>query len=135
MRKLRPNSGRSSGAADQLQTSFQHFLVRRLRPIGAETPACAETPAHRKLRANSGRSSGAADQLKTSYQHILVRRLRTASPETPHWCGNSGHTPEGLLELPTIVKTGPDRRLRCVYIGDSAQHKSCRRINTKTNIS
>ena len=31
----------------------------------------------------------------------LVRRLRPLGAETLHWSGNSGYTPEGLLELPT----------------------------------
>ena len=31
----------------------------------------------------------------------LVRRLRPPVAETPHRSGNSGYTPEGLLELPT----------------------------------
>ena len=34
----------------------------------------------------------------------LVRRLQPPGPETPHWSGNSGQTPEGLLEQPTNSK-------------------------------
>ena len=34
----------------------------------------------------------------------LVRRLRPPGAETPPWSGNSGYTPEGLLELPTSSK-------------------------------
>ena len=93
VRRLRTNSGGASGAADQPRTTFQKILVRRLRPLGAETPATAETPG--SLRTHSARISGCADMLGFQKQEAGGgdsgpgdRRLRG--------CGDSGPIPDQL---------------------------------------